>query len=120
MENNTSQNQSGTNTNNSGSSGNNSNKDSKNTQQGNKSQQDSNVLTMLHPHDMSRTVESALHVFQGNHDKLPELMQDVGQIILKATRRFTTTQLILSVGALTIGAILLSKYSPAHDDYEEA
>lgn len=120
MENNRSQNQSSTNSSNSENSGNNSNRDSKNTQQDNRSQQDSNVLTMLHPHDMSRTVESALHVFQGNHDKLPELMQDVGQIILKATRRFTTTQLILSIGALTVGAILLAKYSPAHDEYEEA
>ena len=119
MENNTSQNQSNSNSNSSGNSGNNSNKDSKNTQQGNKSQQDSNVLTMLHPHDMSKTVESALHVFQGNHDKLPELMQDVGQIILKASRRFTTTQLILTAGALTIGAILLARYNAAHDEYEE-
>ena len=117
MENNTSQNQSSSSSNNSG---NNGNKDAKDSQQSNKSQQDANVLTMLHPHDMSRTVESALHVFQGNHDKLPELMQDVGHIILKATRRFTTTQLILAAGAMTIGAILLSRYSPAHDEYEEA
>ena len=120
MENNTSQNQSNSNSNSSGNSGNNSNKDSKNTQQGNKSQQDSNVLTMLHPHDMSKTVESALHVFQGNHDKLPELMQDVGHIILKASRRFTTTQLIMAAGALTLGAILLARYSHVHDEYEEA
>lgn len=118
MENNKTQNQS--NSSSSSNSGNNSNKDTKNAQQGNRSQQDASVLTMLHPHDMSRTVESALHVFQGNHDKLPELMQDVGQIILKATRRFTTTQLIITAGALTIGAILLSRYSPAHDEYEEA
>ncbi|WP_345158392.1 hypothetical protein [Pontibacter saemangeumensis] len=118
MENNTSQNQS--NSSNSTNTGNNSNKDNKNAQHGNKSQQDASVLTMLHPHDMSRTVESALHVFQGNHDKLPELMQDVGQIILKATRRFTTTQLILAAGAVTMGAILLARYSHGHDEYEEA
>ena len=116
MENNTSQNQSNSNSHNAG----NSNKDSKNSQQGNKSPQDSSVLAMLHPHDMSKTVESALHVFQGNHDKLPELMQDVGQIILKASRRFTTTQLILAAGALTFGAILLARYSSEHDEYEEA
>ena len=117
MENNTSQNQSNSNSNNAGNS---SNKDSKNSQQGNKSPQDSSVLAMLHPHDMSKTVESALHVFQGNHDKLPELMQDVGHIILKASRRFTTTQLILAAGALTLGAILLARYSSEHDEYEEA
>lgn len=78
------------------------------------------MLAMLHPHDMSKTVESALHVFQGNHDKLPELMQDVGHIILKASRRFTTTQLIMAAGALTLGAILLARYSHVHDEYEEA
>jgi hypothetical protein len=122
MENNTSQNQGSNDSNNSNNSNNNSNsgnQGNKNAQQ-KQGQQDGNVLAMFHPHDMSRTVESALHVFQGRHDKLPELMQDVGQIILKATRRFTTTQLILTAGALTIGAILLSRYSPAHDEYEEA
>jgi hypothetical protein len=113
MEDNTSQNQGSSNSNTSG------NQDNKNQQQ-KQGQQDGNVLAMFHPHDMSRTVESALHVFQGRHDKLPELMQDVGHIILKATRRFTTTQLILTAGALTVGAILLSRYSPAHDEYEEA
>jgi len=79
------------------------------------------VLSLLQPHDMSKTIESALHVFQGNHDKLPELMQDVGTIISKATKRFTTTQLILSAGALTIGAILLARYSSSDEyEYEEA
>lgn len=113
MEDNTSQNQGSNKSSDSGNQGN------KNQQQ-KQGQQDGNVLAMFHPHDMSRTVESALHVFQGRHDKLPELMQDVGHIILKATRRFTTTQLILTAGALTVGAILLSRYSPAHDEYEEA
>lgn len=77
------------------------------------------VLSLLQPHDMSKTIESALHVFQGNHDKLPELMQDVGTIISKATKRFTTTQLILTAGALTVGAILLARYS-TNDEYEYA
>lgn len=118
MENNTSQNQGNSNSNNSE---NNGNKENKKSQQGSKGQQEAaGVLTMLHPQDMSRTVESALHVFQGNHEKLPELMQDVGHIILKAARRFTTTQLILTAGALTISAILIARYSSAHDEYEEA
>lgn len=78
------------------------------------------MLSVIQPHDMSRTVESAMHVFQGRPEKLPDLMQDVGHIILKATKRFSTTQLIITAGALTIGAILLSRYSPNHDnsDYE--
>lgn len=108
MENNTSQNQNGNNSNNS-----NSGKDKK--KQG---QQEDSVITLLQPHDMSRTVESALHVFQGRTDKLPELMQDVGQIIMKASRRFSTTQLIVAAGALTIGAVLLTKYGPVAEDFE--
>ncbi|WP_242918044.1 hypothetical protein [Pontibacter liquoris] len=105
MENNTSQNK-----------GNSNAKDTQNKGQGNAE----GVLSLLQPHDMSRTVESALHVFQGRHEKLPELMQDVGNIILKATKRFTTTQLILTAGALTIGAVLLARYSAHDDDFEYA
>ncbi|AKD04997.1 hypothetical protein POKO110462_18785 [Pontibacter korlensis] len=110
MENNTSQNQ------------NNNNSNTGNEQKSSqKKQEGGNVLSMLHPHDMSRTVESAMHVFQGRHEKLPDLMQDMGHIILKASRRFTTTQLILAAGALTIGAILVSRYSSDEEyEYEEA
>ncbi len=75
------------------------------------------MMQLLQPHDMSRTVESAMHVFQGRHDKLPDLMQDLGHIIVKATRRLTTTQLILATGALTIGAILVARYSSGDDAY---
>ena len=106
MENNTSQDQNKSN-NNSNNSGN------KNQQKKN----DDSVLKVLQPHDMSRTVESAMHVFQGHHDKLPELMHDVGNIILKATKKFTTTQLILAAGALTIGAVLLARYSEEDEEY---
>ncbi|ARS35444.1 hypothetical protein [Pontibacter actiniarum] len=110
MENDTSQNQNqNQNKNNNG-----------NQQNSNQKKQDGNVLQMLQPHDMSRTVESAMHVMQGRQEKLPDLMQDVGHIILKATRRFSTTQLILAAGALTVGAILISRYSSPDDEYEEA
>ncbi|RAU82938.1 hypothetical protein [Pontibacter arcticus] len=68
------------------------------------------VLQVFQPHDMSKTIESAMHVFQGRHEKLPDLMQDVGNIILKAAKRFTTTQLIIGAGAVTVGAILLARY----------
>lgn len=91
----------------------NSNSSNSNSNSGQKKQggSEGGVLTLMQPHDMSRTVESALHVFQGKHDKLPDLMQDVGNIILRATKRYSTTQLILAAGALTIGAVLLAKYS---------
>lgn len=114
MENTNSQNQ-----NQNDSSNKNENKNQQNQKQHNS---DSSVLSMLQPHDMSRTVESAMHVMQGRPEKLPDLMQDMGHIILKASRRFTATQLILAAGALTIGAILVSRYSSSDEEYayEEA
>ncbi|RDV16511.1 hypothetical protein DXT99_04760 [Pontibacter diazotrophicus] len=111
MEDNNSKNQNSNNSNNNSSG----NKDNSNKKQG---QQEESVLTLLQPHDMSKTVESALHVFQGRTEKLPELMQDLGQIIMKASRRFTTTQLVVAAGALTIGAVLLTKYGPIGDDID--
>lgn len=104
---------------------NNNNQNNQNQNKGNQNKsdqqgQDKNMITMLHPHDMSRTVESAMHVFQGRQDKLPDLMQDVGHLILKTSRKFSTTQLILAAGALTIGAIIASRYAPQSDEYEEA
>ncbi|WP_276496234.1 hypothetical protein [Pontibacter litorisediminis] len=116
MENNTTQNQSNSNNNNNNS---NSNNNSGGNQQksGQKNQEGGSVMQLLQPHDMSRTVESAMHVFQGRHDKLPDLMQDLGHIIVKATRRLTTTQLILATGALTVGAILVARYSSGNDEF---
>jgi hypothetical protein len=101
-------------------SGNNSNSSASGSNQKNDRGADGSVLTLLQPHDMSRTVESALHVFRGKQDKLPELMQDIGNIIVRATKRYSTTQLILAAGALTVGAVLLAKYSEDIDfDFDE-
>lgn len=112
MENNTNQNQGG----NSGS-----------KSQGNQSTQkksggsSESTLKLLQPHDMSKTVESAMHVFQGRHEKLPELLHDVGTLVLKFARKMTTSQLILAAGAVTVGAILVARYVGEHDfDFEEA
>lgn len=82
-------------------------------------QSDESVLKVLQPQDMSKTVESAMHVLQGNHEKLPDLLQDVGNIIVRASRKLSTTQLILMAGALTIGAVLLARYN-MDDDFEYA
>lgn len=84
--------------------------ENKNTKtQGKESGAGESILKLLHPHDMSKTVESAMHVLQGKHEKLPDLLQDIGNIIVRASRKFTTTQLILAAGALTIGAVLLAR-----------
>lgn len=99
MENNTSENQ------------------NKNSNKGQNKSNDEGLLTLIQPHDMSRTIESAMHVFQGKHEKLPDLMQDVGHILVKATKRFTTTQLIVAAGALTLGAVLLARYTANDEEY---
>ncbi|OKL40487.1 hypothetical protein [Pontibacter flavimaris] len=109
MENNTSQNQNNNKNSNSNNSG--------GSQQKGGQKKEGSVMQLLQPHDMSKTVESALHVFQGRHEKLPDLMQDLGHIIVKTARRLTTTQLILATGALTIGAILVARYSSEDDAY---
>ncbi|WP_299824415.1 hypothetical protein [uncultured Pontibacter sp.] len=75
------------------------------------------ILTLLQPNDMSKTVESAMHVIQGRHEKLPDLMHDLGTILLKAARRMTTTQVVLAAGALTIGAVLLARYNSNDEEF---
>ena len=77
----------------------------------NKKESNESVLQLLQPQDMSRTIESAMHVLQGNREKLPDLLQDIGNIIVRASRKLTTTQLILAAGALTIGAVLLARHN---------
>lgn len=115
MENETKQNSS----NKSNSDSNNSNSSSNNSNNKQKQQSEESVLKVLQPQDMSKTVESAMHVLQGNHEKLPDLLQDVGNIIVRASRKLSTTQLVLMAGALTIGAVLLARYN-MDDEFEYA
>lgn len=94
--------------------------DNKQNQEGNSKKETEGVLQLLQPHDMSKTVESAMHVFQGRHEKLPELLHDVGNLVLKGARKMTTPQLILAAGAATIGAILVARFvSNQHFSFEE-
>ncbi|MBB6610470.1 hypothetical protein H7F15_05435 [Pontibacter sp. Tf4] len=95
------------------------NNSSKENSSNKQNKSEDSVLKILQPQDMSKTVESALHVLQGNHEKLPDLLQDVGNIIVRASRKLSTTQLILMAGALTIGAVLLARYN-MEDEYEYA
>lgn len=74
-------------------------------------EQSGNTSTQLvQPKDFARTVESIMHVYQGNHDVLPELLSDAGRLLLKARQKMTPTQLVLSVAAAAIGAIVLVTY----------
>ncbi|WP_303309489.1 hypothetical protein [Hymenobacter sp. BT730] len=80
---------------------------------------DQNLEKIL-PEDIARTFESAYHVFQGNHDHIEDLLQHGGALLRKASHRFTTTQLIVGIAVLAVGAVLLTKRVAEAIDDEEA
>lgn len=67
------------------------------------------IMQIFHPKDFSHTIESALNVIQGKPDKLPDLMSDIGNIVLKVSKRMSPMQIILSVGVLTLGAVFIAR-----------
>jgi hypothetical protein len=68
----------------------------------------SNSGMHIQPQDFSKTFENALHLYKGNHDKLPELLKDAGTLLLKASRKLSTTQLILVVGVVACGVAFVA------------
>ncbi|KAA3440697.1 hypothetical protein [Rufibacter hautae] len=84
-------------------------------------EQTQNTSTQLvQPKDFARTVESIVNVYQGNHDVLPDLLSDAGRMLLKVRQKMTPVQLVLSVAAVAIGAIVLVSYgSTQFSDAEE-
>ena len=64
--------------------------------------------SLLQPQDLSRAFENAMHVFKdGNHEKLPELLQDTGHLLMKASKKLTPRQLIMAVAAIAVVAIFV-------------
>ena len=69
-----------------------------------------NSTALIQPEDLSRTLESAMHVFQYGHtERLPDLLQDTGNLLVKASKRMSTTQLVIAVGVIAIGVIFAVK-----------
>ncbi|AMR27962.1 hypothetical protein A0257_13255 [Hymenobacter psoromatis] len=66
-------------------------------------QQIENIL----PEDIARTFEAALNVFQGKTEHMDDLLKNGGTLLRKASKNFTPTQLILSVAALAVVAIVV-------------
>lgn len=62
----------------------------------------------FNPQDISKTLENALHLYRGNHDKLPELLKDAGTLLLKFSKKLSTPQLILAVGIVACGVALVA------------
>ena len=62
----------------------------------------------IQTHEVTKTLEGVMHVFQGNHDKLPELMRDAGSLLVRLGKKLTTTQIVLAVSVLAIGVIAVA------------
>ncbi len=69
----------------------------------------------LVPQDLSRIVESMMHVYQGNHDHLPDLLSHAGTVLLKVGRRMSTGQLLAVGGLLAVGALLVLRQVTGDD-----
>ncbi len=63
----------------------------------------------IEPEDISRVFQNGLHVVQGHHEVLPELLSDAGNLLMKASKKLSTTQLILIVTGVAIATIFVAK-----------
>jgi recombination associated protein RdgC len=77
-----------------------------------------NQLEKILPEDITRTLESAYHViFQGDHDRIDDLLKHGGSLLKKTAQRLTTTQLILGIAAIAaIAVVVVNKAVEAADD----
>ncbi|MDO1449000.1 hypothetical protein Q0590_22165 [Rhodocytophaga aerolata] len=67
-----------------------------------------NASAQVRPHEISKTFENALHLYRGDHEKLPELLKDAGALLLRFSRKLSTPQLILAVGIVACGVALVA------------
>jgi len=61
------------------------------------------------PEDIARTFEAAVNVFQGKTEHMDDLLKNGGTLLRKASKNFSSTQLILSVAAIAVVAIVVIK-----------
>ncbi|SMB93943.1 recombination associated protein RdgC [Hymenobacter roseosalivarius DSM 11622] len=75
-------------------------------------------LEKILPEDITRTLESAYHViFQGDHDRIDDLLKHGGALLKKTAQRLTTTQLILGIAAIAaVAVVVVNKVVEAADD----
>ena len=57
--------------------------------------------------DVIRTVESAVNVFQGKTEHMDDLLKNGGTLLRKAAKKLNSTQLILTVAAVAVVAIVV-------------
>ena len=64
-------------------------------------------LDKILPEDIARTFEAAVNVFQGKSDHMDDLLKNGGTLLRKASKNFSSTQLILAVAALAVVSIVV-------------
>jgi hypothetical protein len=57
--------------------------------------------------DITRTFEAAVNVFQGKPEHMDDLLKNGGVLLRKVTKKYTPTQLILTVAGLAVAAIVI-------------
>ena len=63
----------------------------------------------IEPEDISKVFQGGMHLVQGHHDVLPDFLADTGNLLMKASKKLSTTQLILIVAGLAVATILVAK-----------
>ncbi len=64
---------------------------------------------LLDAQELALAFENTMSVVQGHTEAIPDLLQNTGKILLKLSKRLSTTQMVLLVGSLTLGAVFLAK-----------
>lgn len=70
------------------------------------------------PEEIINTLQSAYNVFKGEHDQLDDLLKSSGQLLRKASQRFTPTQLI--IGIAVVASIAVFAVAKATESEHEA
>ena len=63
----------------------------------------------IEPEDISKVFQGGMHLVQGNHEVLPDFLADAGNLLMKASKKLSTTQLILIVAGVAIATIFVAK-----------
>ena len=70
---------------------------------------ESNTDQLLDPKELAAAFEQTMNFVKGDTEALPDMMAHTGRLLLKLSRRLSTTQMVLLVGALTLGAVFVAK-----------
>ncbi|SNC77264.1 recombination associated protein RdgC [Hymenobacter gelipurpurascens] len=80
-------------------------------------QLEKNIEKIL-PEDIINTLQSGYKVFSGEAEQLDEFLKHGGQLIRKASQRFSTTQLIIGIAVLASIAVFAAAKAAEHDTDE--